>query len=426
MATDSSPPLPSDDLDELGRIAAAELRSGTEPRFIGQLRRAAAALGEGAAREHADALLALAEVESARSELARARSGFQRVLGIDGIRPAVRVMALSGLVMVNVREGTWSRAARLGEEAVVLAELHDLDELRSTAIAASAIVPASRGELPLALQRLERAELPPTRDAGRNDAQPLRAAALVRARICLAIGLNDWNALQRTLDGAALGGPSADHPHHFRRSEWLGLQVLASWHLKKRERADHLITGWSRGADVASDPYFFAFSSVLHDRDGRSGDALDSIHHALELVGPGEDPLGRAWIRLVAGTALTRHGGDDGKVEGLAVYKEARSELAALGASIFVARCDSIIAGAAADVTDSLSSRPLSALSEQQRRVATLVARGFTSAEISARVGVSRKTVDFHVANVLARLGLSSRRDIRHLLRQSGGEGVEI
>ncbi|HEX8858337.1 MAG TPA: helix-turn-helix transcriptional regulator, partial [Actinomycetes bacterium] len=50
-------------------------------------------------------------------------------------------------------------------------------------------------------------------------------------------------------------------------------------------------------------------------------------------------------------------------------------------------------------------------LTDRQLDVLALLAEGRTNAEIAARLYVSRRTVDNHVAALLARLGVSSRRD---------------
>ena len=50
------------------------------------------------------------------------------------------------------------------------------------------------------------------------------------------------------------------------------------------------------------------------------------------------------------------------------------------------------------------------ALTTREVEVATLVADGLTNAEIAARLYPSAKTVDHHVSNVLAKLGVGSRR----------------
>ena len=51
-------------------------------------------------------------------------------------------------------------------------------------------------------------------------------------------------------------------------------------------------------------------------------------------------------------------------------------------------------------------------LTNRQLDVARLVARGFTNAEIAARLFISPKTTDHHVSAVLAKLGLPNRRAV--------------
>ena len=50
-------------------------------------------------------------------------------------------------------------------------------------------------------------------------------------------------------------------------------------------------------------------------------------------------------------------------------------------------------------------------LTDRQLDVLALVADGRTNAEIADRLYLSRRTVDNHVAALLARLGVDSRRD---------------
>jgi DNA-binding NarL/FixJ family response regulator len=50
-------------------------------------------------------------------------------------------------------------------------------------------------------------------------------------------------------------------------------------------------------------------------------------------------------------------------------------------------------------------------LTDRQLEVLALLAKGWTNAEIAARLYLSQRTVDNHVAALLARLGVSSRHD---------------
>ncbi|MGV9970174.1 ATP-binding protein [Nocardia beijingensis] len=52
------------------------------------------------------------------------------------------------------------------------------------------------------------------------------------------------------------------------------------------------------------------------------------------------------------------------------------------------------------------------ALTDTERRVATLVAEGCSNSDIAAQMFLSRRTIQSHVSNILAKLGLRSRREI--------------
>ena len=51
-------------------------------------------------------------------------------------------------------------------------------------------------------------------------------------------------------------------------------------------------------------------------------------------------------------------------------------------------------------------------LTARETEVASLLAGGYTDREIAARLGIGRRTVETHAANVRAKLGLKSRREL--------------
>ena len=61
------------------------------------------------------------------------------------------------------------------------------------------------------------------------------------------------------------------------------------------------------------------------------------------------------------------------------------------------------------------------ALTETERRVAALLAEGLSNPQIAARMFTSRRTVQFHVSNILAKLGLSSRVELAALIARRAG-----
>ena len=59
-------------------------------------------------------------------------------------------------------------------------------------------------------------------------------------------------------------------------------------------------------------------------------------------------------------------------------------------------------------------------LTKRQLNVLALVAEGLTNAEIAARLNVSVRTVDHHVAAVLEKLGVHSRKEAAEAARRLG------
>jgi non-specific serine/threonine protein kinase len=60
-------------------------------------------------------------------------------------------------------------------------------------------------------------------------------------------------------------------------------------------------------------------------------------------------------------------------------------------------------------------------LTPREREVAGLLARGLTNHQIAAKLTLSKRTVDNHVANILKKLNLSSRSEVGARIERSGG-----
>ena len=73
----------------------------------------------------------------------------------------------------------------------------------------------------------------------------------------------------------------------------------------------------------------------------------------------------------------------------------------------------------AAPETRSAEAEP-AVLSDREREVAELVLLGLTYREIGARLYISAKTVEHHVARIRRRIGAGSRSELLSMLRAMG------
>jgi DNA-binding NarL/FixJ family response regulator len=62
-------------------------------------------------------------------------------------------------------------------------------------------------------------------------------------------------------------------------------------------------------------------------------------------------------------------------------------------------------------------------LSDREREIADLVASGATNPEIARKLFLSRKTVERHVSNILAKLGVRNRAELAGRLRETPATG---
>jgi DNA-binding CsgD family transcriptional regulator len=131
---------------------------------------------------------------------------------------------------------------------------------------------------------------------------------------------------------------------------------------------------------------------------GDARGALGELRHALSTWQELEAPYETARTRVLVGLACTGLG--DEEAGGLEL-DAARAVLEELGAGPDLERLGSLARSATADDVHGLSTR--------ERQVLQLLAAGETNRAIAAELVLSERTIERHVSNIFAKLGVSSR-----------------
>ncbi len=158
---------------------------------------------------------------------------------------------------------------------------------------------------------------------------------------------------------------------------------------------------------------------LLQERQGAREAALATYRQGLSLPVTADDiPLHRALLeQALSGALAADPPGSAGRQEATAWLRQARDRFARLGAQPFLKRCEDALA-ALQDGTALSGPSLLERLSDRERDVAHLVARGMTNKEIATELFISARTVDYHLGNIYARLGITGRRRLRDLVQR--------
>ena len=175
----------------------------------------------------------------------------------------------------------------------------------------------------------------------------------------------------------------------------------------KQARAAGGAVGWNQG-------YLTFAEAVLEGRDGHRDRASALADEASVLLAPYAPWWNHLARRLVAPSAL-----QDGWGEPAAWLREAAAEFEASGHPRLAAACRGLLRRAGERVPR--SGRGSAQVPPQMRRlgitsremdVFLLVARGFSNAEIARRLYISPKTVETHIASLVAKTGQTGRREL--------------
>ncbi len=163
----------------------------------------------------------------------------------------------------------------------------------------------------------------------------------------------------------------------------------------------------ARGLDFAA--RLAALAARLDAARGRPDKALAGYEQATARFGADDPLLERALTLHAYGQLLAATGDRRNAVEQL---RQAHTLLAGAGAKAFLASVDADLAASGIRPSASGPTSTLT-LTEREHDVALLVARGLSNPEVGAQLYISRKAVEYHLANIYGKLGIKSRRELR-------------
>ena len=149
-----------------------------------------------------------------------------------------------------------------------------------------------------------------------------------------------------------------------------------------------------------------ALQGRLSAAAGQPDQAVAQFRRAATLAGPDDPLLDRALLDQALGRLLHARGDRRGAVDEL---RAAHELLTGTGAAPFAARVEVDLAKVAARQR---YGSPL-ALTGREADVVALVAKGMSNTEVAAELYVSISTIEYHLRNVFAKLGITSRRELR-------------
>jgi len=189
--------------------------------------------------------------------------------------------------------------------------------------------------------------------------------------------------------------------------------VEAAVQCGERSTAAQALALFDSWASNAADPSWLALSARCHALLARSGGEADEwFRQALGHHQSSASELDRARTQLLYGQHLRRRRRPAAAREHLRSAREAFQRLAA----------DALADRAAAELraageqVEPYRVAVSDTLTAQQLQIARLVVAGATNREVAAQLVISTRTVDHHLRNIFARLGIRSRVDLTKLL----------
>jgi ATP/maltotriose-dependent transcriptional regulator MalT len=345
-------------LGDDGRAGSLAIRSASLARKNGSIGVLAAALGVRASQ-----LFLAQQFDEA---LVAASEGVQlaREIGADNLVP-LPLGVLAGVAAIRGQE----EARRQAGEVLEVARAHGLPLRTAAAMRALALADLGRGRWAEALEQLDAAV----------EAQPSDAVALVAMMV-----------VPDRIEAAVRAG----RPERAREA----LSAFEAW-------AAHTRAAWVR-------PRLASCRALLAEGEEASQHYEEALRHASDAR-----PFDLARIHLLYGEHLRRERRRTDSREQLRAALEAFERLQA---SPWAERARTELR-ASGETARRRDPSTVDELTPQELQIVRLVSEGLSNKEVAAQLFLSPRTIDYHLRNVFAKLGIKSRTQLAHL--SLGGHG---
>jgi DNA-binding CsgD family transcriptional regulator len=165
--------------------------------------------------------------------------------------------------------------------------------------------------------------------------------------------------------------------------------------------ARHSGNAWAVGVSVRG--------QALLGPPERAGELL---HEALRRQAEGSRPLELARTHLVLGELLRR---DRERLQARPHLRTALEVFERSGARPWAERAEAELRATGVSMDHRRAEAPVHRLTPQELHIARLAAGGASNPEIAAQLFLSRRTVEYHLRKVFAKLAIASRADLRRL-----------
>lgn len=323
----------------------------------------------------------------------------------------IAVWSFVWLARANYLLGLWDDAAAAAERAMAVLEETGHDWLRPLTRWVAVDIFASRGEWATAEAHARRAS------AERDDYElMIVSAALARAELAWLRG--DHEALLGLLEPvrALRSRHGVDEPGFW---PWQHLYADALVSAGRLDEAAAFLAPHEELAEARKRRSSIARLARVRGRleaaAGRMDEADAAFRHGMAQLDGLPLPFERALLELAFGQVLRRRGHRRAATTQL---EAARERFVALGALPFVERCAMELEGTGLTPAKRTDADP-ARLTPQELAVARRAATGMSNRDIASEMTISTKTVQFHVSNVYAKLGVRSRLQLAHHLAQA-------